>query len=316
MKIERKEEKHLVTEEPHHKSGHEMKLRVARNKKRIIYGFIIFLFVVVFLTITNIIIRPQMRYSHAKALLENGDYENAITAFESLGDYKDSNDLICSCYYSLATKAEEEKLYTKALEYLRKSGSLPSDEEVAIVTIMGEKVGKTVSFGSYEQDNDVSNGSEQISWTILSNADGIVTLLSNNNLDCKKYNETWQNVSWDNCSLRMWLNSEFMAIAFSNAEKEFLVPDTIGDFVSILTAQEWKEQGDGNGTQNTAYAISQGVYNENGKGWTWLKDAGIDNDHAQEVDCTGSVNEYGSFVDCDNEGVRPVIRLKGGVLNE
>ena len=84
----------------------------------------------------------------------------------------------------------------------------------------------------------------------------------------------------------------------------------------ILSSDEWNEYSLSGGTKNTEYAIAQGAYNEDGCGWSWLRTEGIDQDHAQEVDCLGEINSFGSFVDCDNEGVRPVIRILRGSINE
>lgn len=299
------------------------------------------------------IIQP-IRYSDALELIEDGEYESAIIAFEELGNYRNSAAKVKICQYSIAIQKEErkeyqdaielfEKLadykdsvehvekcsyalvkqyaksqdYSIALEYVEKAGSLSSAYEAKVLKILAANVGDTVVFGSYEQDNDVSNGTEDIEWTIIDVDGANIKLLSNKNLECKKYNDTWSDITWENCTLRQWLNVEFYISAFDDNEKSALVNDFItGDMVYILSAKEWTECAASGGTLNTDYAIANGVYNSNGKGWTWLRDTGVGQDHAQEIDCEGNVNAFGSFVDCDNDGVRPVITISGGDLYE
>lgn len=64
------------------------------------------------------------------------------------------------------------------------------------------KVGDTVRFGSYEQDNDVSNGTEAIEWFVLDKQDGKFLLLSKKALGAKLYNEGMEDVIWETCTLR------------------------------------------------------------------------------------------------------------------
>ena len=87
-----------------------------------------------------------------------------------------------------------------------------------------QTVGKTVIFGHYEQDNDLTNGKEPIEWIVLDTQDGKSLLLSKYALDCQPYNTNKQNVTWSTCSLRTWLNGGawgygFISVAFSSEEQ-------------------------------------------------------------------------------------------------
>ena len=46
-------------------------------------------------------------------------------------------------------------------------------------------VGSVVTFGRYEQDNDLSNGPEPIEWTVLDVRDGKSLLISRFGLECR-----------------------------------------------------------------------------------------------------------------------------------
>lgn len=75
----------------------------------------------------------------------------------------------------------------------------------------------TVVFGNYWQS--VSSVKEPIEWRVLAVEDGEVLLLSEKILDARKYNETDEKVTWETCTLRVWLNGEFYDAAFSQTEK-------------------------------------------------------------------------------------------------
>ena len=299
------------------------------GKKKKIIILIIALIIVLALFITGFYFATlQKHYSQGETLLSKGEYQTAATVFSSLDDYRDSEEKLKDCYYGLAKGAEKSGDYKTAFNYLKKAGSIVPPEEMEIITVLVSDVGDLVTFGAYEQDGDISNGKERIEWKVLDTKDDEILLLSTNNLDCIKYNETWSNTSWADCSLREWLNTTFLTNAFSKDEIKSITQsklknsgtgkrsnDSTEDKVFVLSADEWEEFHLKAGT-NTQYAIDNGVYNEDGVGWSWLRTEGIDQDHVQEIDCQGKINKFGSFVDCDNEGVRPAIRINGGTLDE
>ena len=81
--------------------------------------------------------------------------------------------------------------------------------------------GPTVLFGSYDQDNDLSNGNEKIEWIVLDERDGKSLLLSKYSLDSKLYGRDYfGDTTWADSSIREWLNGSFLDRAFSDREKE------------------------------------------------------------------------------------------------
>ena len=83
-----------------------------------------------------------------------------------------------------------------------------------------EKVLEYFVFGSYEQDNDLSNGPEPIEWMVLDRDGSKALLASRYILDCRLFNETSEpEDTWENCSLRAWLNGEFLEKAFTADEQ-------------------------------------------------------------------------------------------------
>ena len=87
--------------------------------------------------------------------------------------------------------------------------------------------GDVVTFGSYEQDNNPENGTEPIEWEVLEVKDGKILLLSRYALDCCVYNEERDDVTWETCTLRKWLNQDFLSTAFSPQESERIEETTV-----------------------------------------------------------------------------------------
>ncbi|MBP5332044.1 MAG: hypothetical protein J6Y89_09360 [Lachnospiraceae bacterium] len=98
-----------------------------------------------------------------------------------------------------------------------KTGDMINDK---ITDISKAKKGDIITFGSYEQDNNTENGKEPIKWIVLSRSDTELFVLSKYGLDTHAYNDEEVNITWKNCSLRKWLNSEFYDTAFDSFEKD------------------------------------------------------------------------------------------------
>ncbi len=100
--------------------------------------------------------------------------------------------------------------------------SIPEDE---IVEIRVAKVGDYVILGSYEQDNDENNGKEPIEWLVLEKLgyDNKMLLISKYALEWKPYHDQQNAISWQYCTLRNWLNYDFISNAFTTEEKARII---------------------------------------------------------------------------------------------
>ena len=83
------------------------------------------------------------------------------------------------------------------------------------------KPGDIIIFGTYEQDNDESDGTEDIEWIVLDNTDGKLLVISKDILNYMRYSET--TTVWEYSDIRTWLNGEFYDLAFSDDEKSSIV---------------------------------------------------------------------------------------------
>lgn len=83
-----------------------------------------------------------------------------------------------------------------------------------------------IKFGEYPQGK---NGEiEKIEWLILDKIDGYMLLLSKNILDYLPTNKKKERVTWETCSIRKWLNNEFVNKAFNDSERSRIADATLG----------------------------------------------------------------------------------------
>ena len=178
---------------------------------------------IVFVIVLNTVIIPNGKYKDAVALMDEGNVVEAYEAFIALGDYKDSNEKAASIY-----------------------------DQYKIEMIKQAKVGDYVVFGQYEQDNDTSNGKENVEWLVLDVQEDRALLISKYLLDSKPYNTTDAHVTWKTCTLRKWLNDEFINTAFSDMEKAQIPTVTLSD-------DDYNNSMDlGNATQDRIFLLNPG----------------------------------------------------------
>ena len=183
------------------------------------------------------------------------------------------------------------------------------------------QTGESVLFGTYEQDNNLSNGKEKIEWIVLGKRAGKALLISRYGLDCQPFNAIYTSVTWETCTLRNWLNTTFYTTAFdekqqsviasttiTNNENSYCGNDTI-DKVFLLSSSEAKRffaSDTARITTVTAYAQEQGGGNWKG-GTSWWLRTSYNDKSATMVKNTGIVPNGGTGVNYDLGAVRPAI---------
>ena len=190
------------------------------------------------------------------------------------------------------------------------------------------KVGDYIKFGAYEQDNNTSNGKEDIEWLVLEVKDGKALVISKYALDCQRYNTSYTDVTWETCTLRKWLNNDFWGSAFTADEKAMIPTVTVSadknpDYstnpgnatqdrvflLSITEANKYFSSDRARQCNPTKYAVAGGAYvnSSNGNCWWWLQSPGHLQYNAAAVYTGGDVREYGDYVDIVYRAVRPAL---------
>lgn len=98
------------------------------------------------------------------------------------------------------------------------------------------KAGEIVTFGTYEQDGDLSNGPEKIEWVVLDVEEHKALLLSRYVLDAIPFNEKLRRVPWKGCTLRKWLNRDFYNKAFTAPERSLIAETELknNDYIYVF----------------------------------------------------------------------------------
>ena len=110
-----------------------------------------------------------------------------------------------------------------------------ADVDAALPTLAEAVVpGDTITFGHYEQDNDLENGPEAITWKVLACEGDTALLISERVLDYLPY-DTNGTARWDTSSLRAELNGAFYDSAFSDEEKAVMVASSIEPYDNPVT---------------------------------------------------------------------------------
>ena len=199
------------------------------------------------------------------------------------------------------------------------------------------KVGDIITFGQYEQDDNSINGPEEIEWQVLAVENGKALLISKYAIDAIPY-DLWERgdyyLTWEECSLREWLNVDFYNSAFSIKEKSAIMEvmlsnkdnpvyyceggnDTIDRvfLLSIEEAQNYFNSDSARQCKSVAYAKG---YNNNsristdwaGNTWWWLRSPGGISQSAAGVTYSGVIDPGGRDMYSNIGVIRPAIWLK------
>lgn len=187
-----------------------------------------------------------------------------------------------------------------------------------------------VLFGKYEQDGNTSNGQEPIKWIVLDKKDDKILLLSYYVLDAKPFNYEECDTDWERCSLRKWLNDDFLYSAFSQDEIEKIEITSVentrnkkyntnsgnntNDKVFLLNIEEAEKYFSNNVDRialATEYLIENHSVTTRGSDqcdW-WLRSSGKTNSRAANIYGYNDNIGYGGHFVSDSHigGVRPAI---------
>lgn len=94
---------------------------------------------------------------------------------------------------------------------------------------------------------------ERIKWRVLKNNGSTLFVVADKGLDCKDYNEKYTAITWENCTLRSWLNHDFYGTAFSSGEQGAIAEQTVVNEDN----PSFKTEG-GNDTRDKVFLLSIG----------------------------------------------------------
>ena len=169
---------------------------------------------------------------------------------------------------------------------------------------------------------------EPIKWRVLQSENQEAFLLSDVILDKKAYDESYEYITWEESSLRAWLNEKFMNRTFSAEEKEKINITEIvnqdnpaygteggnntSDKIFLLSSAEVDEKEDGKKygfLNDETRKCKANSFSEMEIAFWWLRSPGYNSSSATEVFGYGRINRDGNNVYDNIAGVRPALHL-------
>lgn len=172
----------------------------------------------------TLVLIPGRKLDRAMALLEAGEYETAYGLLAELGKNEIITGSINARADALLEAGDADGAYALLAE-LTDEESRERRMEIKRQQIRNTQEGKYFSLGRYEQDNKPETEPEPIEWKVLARDGDRVLVISRYILDCLLYDEEYRRVTWETCTLRAWLNGEFLNSAF-DPEEQLLIPTT------------------------------------------------------------------------------------------
>lgn len=192
---------------------------------------------------------------------------------------------------------------------------------------------RVIEFGSYP--TTASGERKPLRWKIVSIEDQNAILVTERIVDACVYSSPSDALTWDNSGIRRLLNNDFYNSAFTDEEKGHILDSQLMNYknaafktnsggkttdrvflLSVEEAQRFFPNDEERAVIPTAYAMSKGLFTEDGRAWWWLRTSGSSENYAADVDYGGDVDSYGSDRRSSVEGLRPAIRVSLSFLRQ
>lgn len=252
---------------------------------------------IVSLLIANVTM--PLKYFRARAYKTAGMYKAAIKLYTKLDTYKNSEAMLKECKYYYGLKLRDDKNYKDARKAFASADSYSDSEaqEVAMekLIIENSEIGKTVVIGGF-------------SWVILDKKEDSALLLKNNHFSDITYHETLENVTWENSSIRKWLNTTFITDSFSDEERNSILLTDV-----VMDDNEMYQVDGGNDTQDFIFLLSSNEAEQyaelipHNKITSWLRSPGSNPQTASFLSEDNIVMDYGYLVNSEGFAARPAM---------
>lgn len=188
--------------------------------------------------------------------------------------------------------------------------SIANNSNIPINQSDQSHVGLEITIGSYNH--------KKIQWIVLRDTGNYILIITKYAVKRIPYNNELCFITWENCSLRSWLNNDFYKNSFSNDERKKIqkmrIPSEImkdhefnpscetEDFISILNIREYEHF-----FGKVLHWKCKTYPPEKIPVQCWLRNNGLNERHAAFIGRSGTVHGGGSFVNSPRNGVRPIM---------
>lgn len=207
--------------------------------------------IAVLVVVTKVII-PSNKYNNARKMFNSGKYEEAIAIFEDLNGFKDSSEQIKLCEYKEAVELMNGEKYEEALVLFGKIDTYRDSKKLSEEcenNVLCKKIEDAINEEQYDEVKKLYNsfGRKNIILDEFPNLD--IMLANVNDVVCfantdwivldktkekalvikkrisirEAYNEERSETSWEKCTLRYWLNNDYINSEFNENERKFII---------------------------------------------------------------------------------------------
>lgn len=154
---------------------------------------------------------------------------------------------------------------------------------------------------------------EPIPWRVLCREEGRMLLLCERAVASLAYHRELEEVSWEKSDLRRWLNQVFLPLCFSPEERECILKTRVrtadNPNFGSLGGEEAEDRLFLLSIEEALALLPDDKARAIGC-WWWLRTPGFDNSFAATVTPDGGVVRIGSFVDAEDDAVRPAMWVR------
>lgn len=281
-------------------------------------------------------------YNKAAKAIQNGNYKLAIDTFSVLGDFKNSKSLITDAKYGYINQLASEKKFTDAQAILKEISNNYSNVDVATkgytLIFNNCEVGDSFKFGiayKYKKDNMEDFNREDydlLEWKVVATEEDRVLLTTNTICwDNEPFHNGSNIATWENSTLRTWLNGSLYDTIFTDAEKSMILETEVKnkenpkyhkgggkdtkDKLFIPSVDEIQKYYSSSKELNPAQD-DEDMYDEN---MYFLRTTGKSHQYVSYIDSNGKINLFGYDVngycygDIDDDctiGTKPFMWVK------
>ncbi len=183
-------------------------------------------------------------YAMGMQSLTAGNPSAAVANFHKAGDTMDAQKLLYLCQLKVLTNAKAGD--SIALGAVDKPITISQDGNLLVVSYFDESNNKASIKIEMPPEGVNADGSlpteeqvrawlneadptllpkDQLQWEVVYVKDNQALLLAKQPVAQMPFHEEWMEISWKDCTLRAWLNNDFLPAAFNGNEQKLLMPN-------------------------------------------------------------------------------------------
>ena len=239
--------------------------KAKRNKKIMIITAAAFCVVIAFIIVLATVIIPNSKYNDAILLVENQQYDEAVSIFVELDGYKDSHTQL----FNIAKVYYQSGRYSIAADTFIKSGTEDAQQYLKKPELAWYVVGNVISLGNYH---------EALEWHVLAVNGDKVLLGTTKYIDYRAIDSG--SAGYDESDIYTWCNTSFINSAFTQEESQMILDSEYGK-IFLFSEEErglYYTQGVSWSQEATSYAkaLQEAKGNYSAAKWGWYR---CDNDY-------------------------------------